>query len=152
MQGYKHTVTIGRTLAIVSLLALLSACGGGGSVTDGATSGISSTTTNSGSTGSTGGSTTTASGSATGNFTLSWTAPVARTDGTPLALSEIAGYRVHYGTSRGNYQNHINITDGSLQSATLSGVPVGTYYVTMSTYDANGLESNYSSPVIKQVL
>jgi hypothetical protein len=34
----------------------------------------------------------------------------------------------------------------------VSGVPVGTYYVAMSTYDASGLESNYSAPVIKQAL
>jgi hypothetical protein len=67
-------------------------------------------------------------------------------------LSEIAGYRVHYGTSSGSYTNHVNITNGALQSATVSGVPVGTYYIVMTTYDANGLESGYSAPVVKNAI
>lgn len=88
----------------------------------------------------------------TGAIHLSWTAPVSRTDGTPLALSEIAGYRVHYGKTPGNYTNHVNITNGALQSATLTGITVGTYYVSMSTYDNSGIESSYSAAVVKQAL
>lgn len=127
---------------------MLSACGlDSGSNTD---TSLSSTDTVT-STASTIGASSSAS-TATGSFSLSWTAPVTRSDGTPLTLSEIAGYRVYYGTSPGNYPNRINISNGSLQSATLTGIPVGTYYVAMSTYDNKGLESNYSSPVVKKAL
>ena len=152
MYSRKHCNTLIRNLLAISLTVLLGACGGNsGSVT-----GTTGTTTTS-STGSTTSSpksstSSTASSTATGKISLSWTAPVSRTDGTPLSMSEIAGYRVHYGTSPGKYPNHVNITNGSLQSATVTGVPVGTYYVAMSTYDASGLESSYSAAIVKQAL
>jgi len=87
--------------------------------------------------------------SRTGSFSLNWTAPVARADGTPLSLADIDGYRVYYGSSQGNYPNSIDVTDGAAVSTTVSNVPAGNYYVVMSTYDMNGLESAQSSVVIK---
>jgi hypothetical protein len=80
-----------------------------------------------------------------------WTAPVSRADGTPLSLSDIDGYHIHYGTSAGNYPNSFDVTDGTAQSASVNNLPVGTYYVVMTTYDVNGLESAYSSMVSKLV-
>ncbi|MGB5440741.1 MAG: LamG-like jellyroll fold domain-containing protein, partial [Gammaproteobacteria bacterium] len=38
-----------------------------------------------------------------GSFSLSWTAPTTRSDGTPLSLADINGYRIHYGTSPSDY-------------------------------------------------
>lgn len=88
----------------------------------------------------------------TGTLTLSWSAPATRTDGEPLALSEIDGYRLYYGKNEGEYIKGANIKDGSAQSATVTGVPVGTYYVVLTTYDANGIESDYSASVKKTVI
>ncbi|MGB5475275.1 MAG: fibronectin type III domain-containing protein [Gammaproteobacteria bacterium] len=157
-----------RGLLVVSLAILLGACGGGstgvvGGTTTSSTSSTTATSRASSTTATSSVSSTTATSSSsnssspsgtasTGAIRLSWTAPVARADGTPLSLSEIAGYRVHYGTSSGKYTSHVNITNGSLQSATVSGIPIGTYYVAMSTYDASGLESRYSAPVVKSAL
>ncbi len=138
----RHGSLLIRVLLAINLSIMLAACVGN-------SSGVATTGTASG-TSSGGGGTT--SGSTTGIMTLQWTAPVTRTDGTPLSLSEIAGYRVYYGTSPGNYPNYIDINDGSLQSATLKGVPVGTYYVAMSTLDTSGLASNYSAAIVKQAL
>ena len=87
----------------------------------------------------------------TGTLKLSWSAPATRTDGEPLSLSEINGYRLYYGKQKGEYVQGANIKDGSAQSATVTGVPVGTYYVVMTTYDANGTESDYSASVKKTV-
>jgi hypothetical protein len=86
-----------------------------------------------------------------GVINLSWSAPATRTDGEPLPLSDIDGYRVYYGTQQGEYQKGADIKDGSAQSATVTGVPVGVYYVVMTTYDANGVESGYSAAVMKTV-
>ena len=86
---------------------------------------------------------------AVGSFTLSWTAPVARTDGTPLSLSELAGYRIHYGSTAGNYPNTVDVSDGSAQTATVNNLPAGIYYAVMTSYDSNGLESAYSAEVTK---
>ena len=68
--------------------------GGGSAAGDGtsggSTSGSGTTTTVT--------STAPVTGSATtGSLALSWSAPVARADGTPLSLADIDGYRIHYG-------------------------------------------------------
>ena len=89
---------------------------------------------------------------ATGSFNLNWTAPTTRSDGTPLSLSDIDGFRIYYGTSRGNYSNSINVKDGSAQSAVVKDIPVGSYYIVMTTYDVNGLESAYSSAISKTAI
>lgn len=137
-----------RALLSASLIGVLAACGGNSSGVTGTTSSVSGTSS-SGTTGGGGGAT---GGTTTGSITLQWTAPVTRSDGTPLQLSEISGYRVYYGTSPGNYPNSIKITNGSLQSATLNGIPVGSYYVAMTTLDTSGLESSYSAAIVKKSL
>ncbi|MGB5540405.1 MAG: putative Ig domain-containing protein, partial [Gammaproteobacteria bacterium] len=86
---------------------------------------------------------------AVGGFSLSWTAPVARADGTPLSLADIGGYRIYYGTSSGNYPDTIDVSDGSAQSAIVDNLPTGTYHAVMTTYDSNGLESARSAEVVK---
>jgi hypothetical protein len=93
-----------------------------------------------------GGSTTT-----TGSLSLRWTAPSARSDGSGLALSEIGGYKIYYGTSRGNYSGIYNQTNGAATSATVSNLASGTYYLAMSTYDTSGREGPRSSEVTKSV-
>lgn len=87
----------------------------------------------------------------TGSLNLNWVAPSTRADGSPLSLADIAGYRVYYGTSPGTYPNMYAVTNGAATSVTINGLPVGTYYVVMSTYDAAGLESAKSAPVTKTV-
>jgi len=85
----------------------------------------------------------------TGSLTLQWTAPVTRADGTPLSLSELDGYHIYYGATAGNYPNRIDVADGTAQTATITDIPVGPYYLVMSTYDVSGLESAYSPMVTK---
>ena len=87
----------------------------------------------------------------TGSLTLQWTAPVTRADGTPLSLADIDGYRIYYGDSAGNYPNRVDVSDGTAQSATITDIPVGTYYIVMTTYDFGGLESAFSSMVTKTI-
>jgi hypothetical protein len=121
---------------LVCMLAVtqLTACGGGGG----------------GSTASVGGSTPGGGGTPqAASLSLSWVAPVARTDGTPISLADIEGYKVYYGASAGNYTGVASITDGSQTSVTITGVTSGTYHVAMTTYDTNGLESPYSPEVVK---
>ena len=44
-----------------------------------------------------------------------------------------------------------DIKDGSAESVTITDVPVGEYYVVMTTLDSNGVESDYSGAVMKTV-
>jgi len=87
----------------------------------------------------------------TGSATLSWTAPVARADGSPLSLADIEGYRIYYGTSTGNYPNSVDINDGTAVQLTLNNLPLGTYHLVMTTYDFAGRESVFSPEVIKTI-
>lgn len=88
--------------------------------------------------------------SAMGSATLSWQAPSTRTDGSPL--TNLAGYRIRYGTSAGNYPNLIGIPNGGLTSAVIENLPPSTYYFVISAYDTTGAESVNSSPVSKTIL
>lgn len=83
------------------------------------------------------------------SLSLSWVAPVTRADGTPISLADIDGYKVYFGTSTGNYTGSVDVTDGSQNSVTVTGLSGGTYHVAMTTYDNNGLESITSPEVIK---
>jgi hypothetical protein len=85
-----------------------------------------------------------------GAVSLSWTAPVARADGNALSMSEIAGYNIYYGTKAGSYTKAISINNASSSSATIDDLPLGTYYVVMTTRDTTGVESSYSTSVSKQ--
>jgi len=83
------------------------------------------------------------------NLSLSWVAPVTRADGNPISLADIDGYKVYFGTSARNYTGSVDVTDGSQNSLTITGLSNGTYHVAMTTYDNNGLESIYSPEIIK---
>jgi hypothetical protein len=86
-----------------------------------------------------------------GSVSLSWAAPTTRADGTALALSEIAGYTLHYGDSEGDYSNSVAIDDPVTTSITLTDLPVGTYHFALRAQDVVGGESDYSEPVSRQV-
>lgn len=79
--------------------------------------------------------------------TLSWAAPSQREDNQPISLSEIAGYKIYYGTSRRNYSNNILIEDGDVDSYTVQNLESGTYYFALTTIDTDGRESQYSAEI-----
>ena len=87
----------------------------------------------------------------TGSLTLSWNPPVARADGTPLSPADISGYRIYYGNSAGDYAGHLQLSDGTAQQVTLTDLAPGTYYVVMTTFDVNNLESGFSTEVTENV-
>lgn len=100
-----------------------------------------------GGTGYSSGSNSNPNGSVTA-LSLAWVAPSERVDNTGLSLSEIAGYRIYYGTEAGNYENQFVVNDGSAEQAQIVGVPSGAYYLVMTTIDMDGRESPYSSEVV----
>jgi hypothetical protein len=76
---------------------------------------------------------------------LHWMAPTSNTDGSPL--NNLAGFKIHYGTSSGTYTNSIDV--GYADSYTLSNLPDATYYIAATDYDSLGRESDYSNEVIR---
>jgi hypothetical protein len=87
-------------------------------------------------------------GTTTGTATLAWSAPTTNTDGTPL--TDLAGYKVHYGKSSGTYTNTVTI--GKVTSYSINNLAQGTYYFTVTAYDTTGLESGYSNEVAKTIM
>jgi hypothetical protein len=63
--------------------------------------------------------------------------------------SDLAGYRVFYGTSSRNYPNSISV--GKVTTATINGLTVGTtYYFAVKAVDTSGNLSGYSAEVTKR--
>jgi len=87
----------------------------------------------------------------TANIDLSWVAPVEREDNAPIALSEIAGYKIYYGTTQGQYPNSVTIDDGSATEHTFQNLTTGTYYFVVTTIDTEGRESGLSAEVIMSI-
>jgi len=139
-------------LTVVVVMQLVACGGGGGSGASGSGSGtVSSSGTSTAASNSTSTSTTSgqASATATGSLSLSWVAPVARADGTPLSLADIDGFHIYYGKKAGSYPYRVKVTDGTAQRATLKNLASGTYYIVMTTYDVDGRESSRSGMVKK---
>jgi hypothetical protein len=87
---------------------------------------------------------------ATGSVTLSWNPPTQNTDGTPL--SNLAGYRVYWGTSQGNYTNSVTINNPGLSSYVVEQLTPATWFFTLTAVNSVGAESAYSNVATKQVL
>jgi len=83
----------------------------------------------------------------TADISLSWVAPVEREDNAPISLSEIAGYKIYYGPTQGQYPDNITINDGSAVDYTFQNFTAGTYYFVVTTIDTAGRESGYSTVV-----
>lgn len=88
-------------------------------------------------------------GNATNIAKLSWTPPTLNSDGTPLA--DLAGYKVLYGTSPGNYTHETTISDPSATSFTVTGLAPGTWYFAVKSINAAGVESAPSGEAWKTI-
>ena len=84
-----------------------------------------------------------------GSVTLSWTPPTQNTDGSPL--TNLAGYRVYWGTTQGTYPNSETINVG-LSSYVVDQLAPATYYFAVTAVNSAGAESAYSNVASKQVL
>jgi len=88
---------------------------------------------------------------ATGSVTLRWKAPVSRSNGEALAMSEIAGYTIYYSNTAGSYPDSTAVNDAYKMSAMITGLSPGTYYFVVTARDTAGRESSYSSVTTRLV-
>jgi hypothetical protein len=87
--------------------------------------------------------------SSTGAATLSWTPPTRNTDGS--SLTNLAGYRIYYGTSSTALTRTININSAGLASYVVTNLSPATYYFAITAYNATGAESSRSGVVSKVI-
>jgi hypothetical protein len=86
---------------------------------------------------------------AAGSVTLSWQPPSENDDGTPL--SDLAGYKVYWGTSQGNYTNSIAVTNAGITSYVVEQLTPATWYFVTTAINSNGVESDYSNVASKTI-
>jgi hypothetical protein len=84
-----------------------------------------------------------------GTATLSWNAPTTSMDGTPL--TDLAGYKIHYGTTSANYTQVVDVGLPSTPQYTLNLTDGQTYYFVVTAYDISLNESTFSNEVSKVI-
>jgi hypothetical protein len=86
---------------------------------------------------------------ATGSTTLSWTPPTQYTDGSPL--NDLAGYKVYWGTSQGDYSNSVTLANPGLATYVVGQLTPARWYFVVTAYSATGLESGHSNAFSKTI-
>ena len=82
-----------------------------------------------------------------GSAKLSWDAPSTNEDGTPL--TDLAGFKIYYGTSSGNYTQNIDV--GNVTTYTVASLTDGlAYYFVVTAYNTLKNESRYSVEICNQ--
>ena len=80
---------------------------------------------------------------------MNWDAPLTAANGS--ALGGLAGYRIYYGSSSGNYSGSVYVSGASASSASVSGLGSGTWYFAVSSVDAQGNESSVGYEMSKSL-
>ena len=149
---------VGLTLMGAMAAIALAGCGGtdsgaSGAATSTATTPPSTVADTAPAGGSTSGSTTPGSGTSTtvppsssnSSVTFSWVAPTENNNGSPL--TNLAGYKIHYGTASQDYTQVVALNNPSLNRYVLDSLPSGTYYFAITAYNSAGIESNLSGEI-----
>lgn len=84
-----------------------------------------------------------------GSATLSWVAPTQNTDGS--SLTNLAGYRIAYGTSASALNQTIDISNPSLTTYVVDDLAAGTWYFAVKAYTSAGAESALSNVASKTI-
>lgn len=84
-------------------------------------------------------------GTGSASITLAWNAPTQNADGSPL--TNLAGYRIHYGTSTGDYSDTVTLNSPGVTSYVIENLAPGNYFLAMTSVNAANLESDYSTEI-----
>jgi hypothetical protein len=79
--------------------------------------------------------------------TLSWMPPTQNEDGSPLM--DLAGYKIYWGTIRGQYTHSAKIDNPGISSYVVENLSPGTYEFVGTSFNRAGVESAYSAPTIR---
>jgi len=82
---------------------------------------------------------------ASSSVTFSWTPPTENSNGSQL--TNLAGYKIHYGTASQDYSEVVALNNPSLNRYVLDSLPRGTYYFAITAYNSAGIESPLSGEI-----
>jgi hypothetical protein len=80
---------------------------------------------------------------------LTWQPPAMNADGSPL--TDLAAFKVYWGTTQGAYSQSTRISNAAARSHTVTGLGKGTWYFVVTALNAQGVESPYSNVWSKTV-
>ena len=84
-----------------------------------------------------------------GSVSLSWNPPTARVDGSPL--TNLAGYKIYYGRMSGIYDYEIDLDNPGVSTYVVEGLVSGDWFFALAAYDREGLESERSNEVLRDI-
>lgn len=87
--------------------------------------------------------------SMTGTAQLTWQAPQARTDGSPL--NDLSAYRIHYGVEPDKLHCRILVGDPRATTWKVTALSPGKWYFAVVSVDGAGVESELSGVVSKRI-
>lgn len=87
--------------------------------------------------------------SGAGAVTLDWTAPTTNSNGS--ALTDLAGYQIHYGKSPSSMTTSINVANAGATSYTIGSLTRGTWYFAVSDYTTSGAQSANSTTASESI-
>lgn len=83
-------------------------------------------------------------------LTITWQPPSSNIDGSDL--TDLAGYKIYYGTVKGEYTSIIDIDNPDTTSRLIKGLMgPNTYYFVVTAYNIFGAESRYSTFISAKV-
>ncbi|HEY8518648.1 MAG TPA: putative Ig domain-containing protein [Gammaproteobacteria bacterium] len=85
-----------------------------------------------------------------GSAVLSWIPPTENTDGSPL--TDLAGYKLYWGTSPGEYPNSISIDNPGVTTYVVENLAPATYYFVATALNSEGAESEPSNMATSTIL
>jgi hypothetical protein len=87
--------------------------------------------------------------SSNGSVTLSWLPPTTNTNGT--ALTNLAGYKIYYGTSPSSLTQSVQITNPGMADYVIDNLSPATWYFSLVSYNSADVESPLSAIVSKTI-
>jgi hypothetical protein len=79
----------------------------------------------------------------TKSVSIAWTPPTQNNDGS--TLTDLAGYKIHYGTASKSYTQSVAVNNAGLTRYQLDSLPTGKIFIAMTAVNAQGAESEFSS-------
>lgn len=80
-----------------------------------------------------------------GSASLSWLPPTDNIDGT--VLTNLAGYRIYWGTQPSNYTSSASIMNPGITAYVVENLASGTYYFAATSVNTSGAESDRSPEI-----
>ena len=84
-----------------------------------------------------------------GSVTLNWTPPTQNTDGS--VLTNLAGFKIYYGTSPENYPNQITINNPGITTFLVDNLTPNTWYFVSTAFNSAGEESDVSNVATRTI-